>query len=336
MNVTPQVSVILPNYNYAHYLDLRIQSILNQTFTDLELIIVDDGSSDNSLEIISKYSADPRVRVIPEPVNSGSPYITWNKGVALARGEYVWIAEADDLSSPYFLSALLKVLEQDSSIVLAYCQSWIINENGQAVALNLARTSDLSSIRWLNDYIEDGCTEISNYFFIRNYISNASAVVFKRDAYLREGGADETMRLCADALQWVRIMQQGRIAYCALPLNYFRIANPDSVRGKSPWSGQVQEEYFRVYQYIKQRFSLSSAKHLQVLIEVSKEIVWRFMQEFPLVDIPGLAKVVTALIDYDWRVLILFPFLPLFFVKRSFARLWGGRLGKFAATDLKS
>src|SRR5690242_21921320 len=89
----PTVSVIIPNYNHARYLPRRIESVLRQSYQDFELILMDDASTDDSREVLSLYLSDPRVRVQFNEVNSGSPFKQWNKGVKLARGKYVWIAE---------------------------------------------------------------------------------------------------------------------------------------------------------------------------------------------------------------------------------------------------
>ena len=78
------------------FLRRRIESVLCQTYQDFELILLDDCSSDESRSLLSEYAGDPRVRIEFNEVNSGSPFKQWNKGVRLARGEYVWIAESDD------------------------------------------------------------------------------------------------------------------------------------------------------------------------------------------------------------------------------------------------
>ena len=92
----PKVSIVVPNYNHARFLPRRIDSILGQSFQDFELILLDDCSADDSRSILSKYADDPRVRIEFNEVNSGSSFKQWNKGVRLAHGEYVWIAESDD------------------------------------------------------------------------------------------------------------------------------------------------------------------------------------------------------------------------------------------------
>lgn len=105
----PLVSVVVPNYNYARYLDARLTSILNQTFQDFELILLDDASTDDSLEILDKYKNNPHVsHIVVNERNTGSPFKQWMKGILLAKGEWIWIAEADDLCESTFLETCLE------------------------------------------------------------------------------------------------------------------------------------------------------------------------------------------------------------------------------------
>ena len=93
----PLVSVIIPNYNYARFLTERIDSVLSQTFQNFELIILDDCSTDNSREVIERYRSNPKVsHIIYNQSNTGSPFAQWEKGLSVARGKYIWVAEADD------------------------------------------------------------------------------------------------------------------------------------------------------------------------------------------------------------------------------------------------
>lgn len=109
----PLVSVVVPNYNYARYLDARLSSILNQTFQDFELILLDDASTDNSLELLDRYKNDPHVsHFIVNEQNTGSPFKQWMKGILLAKGEWVWIAEADDLCEPTFLETCVEQVQK--------------------------------------------------------------------------------------------------------------------------------------------------------------------------------------------------------------------------------
>lgn len=125
-----KISVIVPNYNHASYLKQRIGSILNQTYQDFELIILDDCSTDNSKEIIEQYRDYPKVKqIVYNTENSGSTFKQWNKGIELSRGEFVWIAESDDFAEPNLLEKLMTGIESDNNIAIAYCQSNRVNTN---------------------------------------------------------------------------------------------------------------------------------------------------------------------------------------------------------------
>lgn len=109
----PKVSVIIPNFNHEKYLDERIQSVLNQTYTDFEVIILDDVSKDNSKEVIEKYRSNPHVsNIVYNTENSGSTFKQWAKGFNLAKGGLIWIAESDDSCSPKLLEKLVNEFEK--------------------------------------------------------------------------------------------------------------------------------------------------------------------------------------------------------------------------------
>ena len=125
----PRVSVVIPNYNHARFLRRRIETVLQQTFQDFELILLDDCSTDESRSIISSYANNPKIRVEFNLVNSGSTFKQWNKGVGLARGEYVWIAESDDYSDARFLEQLVGVLDPKPEVAFAFCRSWRVSND---------------------------------------------------------------------------------------------------------------------------------------------------------------------------------------------------------------
>jgi len=105
----PKVSVIIPNFNHAAYLKQRIDSVLNQTYQNFELIILDDCSTDNSKEIIEQYRNDTRVsNIVYNTENSGSTFKQWDKGINLSSGDYIWIAESDDWCELNFLQTIME------------------------------------------------------------------------------------------------------------------------------------------------------------------------------------------------------------------------------------
>ena len=94
----PRVSIIVPNFNHAAFLKRRLDSIFQQTMQDFELIFLDDASTDSSLAVFEDYAHDSRVTRHVNQDNSGNPFVQWNRGLEMAAGEYIWIAESDDFA----------------------------------------------------------------------------------------------------------------------------------------------------------------------------------------------------------------------------------------------
>src|SRR5712692_7414539 len=168
----PTVSVIIPSYNHARFLRQRIESVLRQTYQDFEVILLDDCSTDDSRSILSEYAGDPRVRMEFNEVNSGSTFKQWNKGVRLARGEYVWIAESDDYADERLVERLVRVLDADPEVTLAYCRSWNIGSNDQHLGPD-SYLNRLDANHWTSDFVVDGLEECRRVFIHENPVPNA-------------------------------------------------------------------------------------------------------------------------------------------------------------------
>lgn len=219
--MTPRVSIIIPNYNHSIYLEERLASVLGQTFQDFELIILDDCSSDNSVEVVKRYLGDYPHRLIVNQVNSGSTFAQWDRGIGLAKGELIWIAESDDVSAPDFLETLVERLE-DKQVAMAYCQSLGINENSVITAQLKGWTDHISNHLWTHDFSIDGTFFAINFMAIKNIIPNASAVVFRRQHYTSPYLLKPDYKLGGDLILWVSIMNERTLAYTAKPMNCYR------------------------------------------------------------------------------------------------------------------
>jgi GT2 family glycosyltransferase len=123
-----KISVIMPAYNRASFIGETIESILGQTYQDWELIIVDDGSTDNTQEVVSRYP-DPRIRCVRQ-ANAGETAAR-NAGLSLAKGEYIACIDSDDLMLPHNLEVLLKTLEADPEAGCAYGWFYFMDASGQ-------------------------------------------------------------------------------------------------------------------------------------------------------------------------------------------------------------
>ena len=200
-----------------------MESILGQKFADFEVIILDDASTDGSREVIASFCSDTRVRFLFNDVNSGSPFVQWNRGVELAKGEFVWIAESDDYADPILLSVLVDLLRGHPRVGIAYCQSLRIDADDKVYGTMEDDTTVFDAgARWQHEFVADGREECRLYLIWRNTIPNASAVVFRRDVFLKVGGAMSDLRLSGDWLMWVRMLLISDIVFTPEHLNYFR------------------------------------------------------------------------------------------------------------------
>ena len=258
----PVVSVIVPNYNHAEYLPQRLESIFHQVFQDFEVILLDDASSDNSLDVLKKYKNHGDVRILQNHQNSGSPFKQWIKGIDLARADIIWIAESDDSCEPDFLTTLLPAFK-DPEVKLAYANSHIMNENSEILGdyLNSEYLSSLSSIKWKTNYKVSAKQEINDGLGVKNTILNISAVLFRRFEFEEELRRTlEGMHIAGDWYFIAHALKNGHISYNAKKLNYHR-RHSKSVIGKTIQDKKIQDffkEFYMVQKYIFSNYDLDS------------------------------------------------------------------------------
>jgi glycosyltransferase involved in cell wall biosynthesis len=219
----PKISIIIPNYNHQLFLKERLLSVFNQSFQDFEVILLDDASSDNSVEILNDYKNHPKVvHFIVNKENSGSPFRQWKKGIELAKGEYIWIAESDDCCQSTFLEELLR--HETNEIGLLYAQSYDIDEMHAIIFDRLNYTAHFKPNIWESDFKLKGSSFIHEYFLDINVIPNASAVIFKK-ALVNQSTFSESllkMRMCGDWLFWIKLTSKTHVSFVNQHLNYFR------------------------------------------------------------------------------------------------------------------
>ena len=258
-----KVSVVVPNYNYARYIEKRLDSIVRQTYPIYELIVLDDCSSDNSMEVIERKLAkinkqypEIKTRIVKNEKNSGKAMRQWKKGFELATGDYVWIAEADDLSSRRFLEEVMKGFDEPD-VVISYTESMIINGIGLMLSPNFRWSRDKEKTgHYKKSYVKNGEDEIREIIAIRCTIPNVSSVVMRRDErYLKY--LDEALKYSqvGDWYFYTKILEGGKIAYNRKALNRFRV-HSESVTGKSKKGAKHFEEVEKMHDYFERRYRL--------------------------------------------------------------------------------
>jgi glycosyltransferase involved in cell wall biosynthesis len=209
----PRISVLIPTYNYARYLPEAIESVLEQDWRDLELLISDDGSTDGSAEVIAAYAAkDSRIRFQIHPTNLGMVR-NWNWCLSEARGEYIKFLFGDDkLASRQALGKLLELLESTPSATLAASARYVVGEKSEILEL------------W-DDFRKSGVHNGSEVIVrclneTGNLIGEPSAALFrKRDA---ARGFNLRYRQLVDLEFWFHLLEQGDFVYSPEPLCCFR------------------------------------------------------------------------------------------------------------------
>lgn len=246
MEKNPLVSVIIPNYNHARYLEQRLDSVFNQTYQNFEVIFLDDCSTDNSLELIEKYKNNPHLsQIVVNETNSGSPFKQWDKGIGLAKGELIWIAESDDYCELNLLEELVNAFVVRENVVIA-CSQYVFVSEDFSYKLKERKTQVYNG----KEYI---CKRLIRY----NEIRNASGVVFRKDAYPKISKNYLTFRNAGDLQFWVEILQFGDIVKVGKNLSYYR-QNCNSVTGTNTPKGIASKEDKRVYDYANMTFNLTS------------------------------------------------------------------------------
>ena len=276
-NEVKKVSVIVPNYNYARYFDRRIDSILRQTYPVYELIVLDDCSSDNSEIVIERKLKEVRekhpelkIQFIQSVGNSGKAMIQWKKGIGAATGEFIWIAEVDDLSRRKFLEEAMKGFE-NPEVVMSYTESMVINKLGLVIAPNFRWSRDKEKTgHYKKSYVKDGRREIEEIMAIRCTVPNVSAVVFKNDKRLIKY-LDEALKFTqvGDWHFYMRVLGDGKISYNRKSLNKFRV-HKGSVTSNARKARRHLREIKKMHEIFKRDYDLSEEMVRKMDAEVQR------------------------------------------------------------------
>lgn len=223
-----KVSVILPNYNYQDFVCERIDSILRQSYPIYELIILDDASPDNSVEVIKnkikevEKTTSTKIYFYPNEKNSGCVFEQWKKGFEYAKGDYIWIAEADDSCEPNFVEELIKAFD-DKDMILAYSESARIDENNMLIRMDSSDLYDMCRTgEWKGGFVHDGKDEIIQHLSVTNTILNASSVLWKKGDYSDIFEQAKEFKVAGDWWVYYKLLEKGKVTFIDKPLNYYR------------------------------------------------------------------------------------------------------------------
>jgi glycosyltransferase involved in cell wall biosynthesis len=222
--MTPAVTVLMPAYDAARFIGEAIESVLAQTFSHWELVVVDDGSTDGTREVVAAYD-DPRIRLLTTE-HSGLPAVARNRGLASSRSPHVAFLDADDLWRPHKLARQLAVLKSRPEVGLVYTN------------FEQLRAGALEPVVPL-----PGLTESGPQFerlAVGNYIANSS-VLLRRNLLARHGQFDEDpfLRGTEDFELWLRLAPHTTFAYVEEPLLIYRLHDRNLGQGEQMGLGYV-------------------------------------------------------------------------------------------------
>jgi glycosyltransferase involved in cell wall biosynthesis len=194
--MNPRVTVVMPVYNRERFVDEAIASVIAQDCADFELLIVDDGSTDRTPEILRAWAQrDPRIAVLTSPRNQGNAAAR-NLGLAQARAPYVAAFDSDDIMMPRRLAAQAAVLAGEPGVVLVSCPFEVVDVEGRYLGT------------WRADEPHEAIAFLLNFY---NAVSGGGQVMYRRSEVLAEGGYAAELVTGSDYHLWVRLLRRGRI-----------------------------------------------------------------------------------------------------------------------------
>lgn len=267
----PLVSVIVPNYNHAPFLVERLESIYNQTYKNIEVILLDDCSNDNSKDILNDYAKKYTEKTITlfNEKNGGRVFKQWNKGLNCAKGDLIWIAESDDYCELDFLEKMVELFCYDS-VMLAFSRS-VFMQNGERIWSTEEYLHDLQNLKWNKPFYMSANELVENGFAIHNIIPNVSSAVFRNTGSI----PDEVQNICGnmqlsgDWIFYLNMIKGSVVAYTNATTNYYRI-HPQSTSLKIQKTEDYYKEFEEVSCYIARNYKISE-ETFRIILENLKE-----------------------------------------------------------------
>jgi glycosyltransferase involved in cell wall biosynthesis len=217
VDTLPKVSVIIPLYNREKYIAETVQSVLSQTYPNIELIVVDDGSTDNSRQVLDQFGSQLILLEHTDRLNKGQS-ATINLGLLHAIGKYVAILDSDDLFAPEKIRTQVEYLENKNDIGLVYSNGYYIYENGR------------KPCRFYDQYHEENSNPAK--VLLNCYFALPTNALIRRAVFDKTGFFDENLRSGQDHDMAIRVAEVTKLAYIDKMLFFYR-RHTDSISVKS-------------------------------------------------------------------------------------------------------
>lgn len=236
------VSVVVASYNHAEFLDKRMESLINQTYQNIEILVIDDCSSDNSVGVLRKYESHPKVKLVIREKNGGWVTVS-NQGIEMSSGEFVIFANCDDDCEPHMIERLVGALKIYPAAGIAFCRSLLVNEEDQVIGNDFDNRERSFLCRCSTDTLLTR-TEMRRFLLHACVIPNLSAALFRRECFDTVGNFSSAYRACCDWDLFFKVVEYYDVAYISEPLNKFR-QHSNTIRSVMK-ERETKEEYIRL------------------------------------------------------------------------------------------
>lgn len=300
MNKKYSFSIIIPAYNASDYLAETLDSALNQTFSDFEILVIDDGSTDNTVEVVNRYQKlDPRVKLISQE-NQGVSQAR-NTGIQAARGQYLAFLDSDDIWFPDNLEFHLNHFQTDSKLGISFARVEFINPDGSP-------TGQSSSLRLKN---------ISPYhLYMENLLCTPSNSVIRKEVFVEIGGFNKALSGYADIELFLRVSHAG---WDVKGINQVLVGYRTSTGGMSAQLQKMEEEWYIFNEIVSQYApDLVSLHHSE-----AKAYLFRYLARRSLrLRLPPSVGIgfINRSLSSDWRIILKEPRRSLSTLLLAYAR----------------
>ncbi|MBA6414279.1 glycosyltransferase [Parahaliea sp. F7430] len=283
----PLISVIVPNYNHAEFLTLRLDSIYSQSYPNIEVILLDDASTDDSVSILEDYQRrySSNTRLICNEKNSGGVFHQWQRGLEAANSDIVWIAESDDWCSDNFLESLVPYFENEA-VQLAYARTVFMDGDGDEQIWSINEyLHDIDPERWNSEILTTGANIVREAFAQKNIIPNVSSAIFRnpRSLEIMHDPKWETMRICGDWVLYLHLLRGGMLAYSPVACNYYRIHGQNT-----SVSAYADDAFYREHELVAETLIKYFGLDKNALEQLRENLIIHWRQTRPNDPVEGL------------------------------------------------
>lgn len=313
LNELPLVSIIVASYNHSNYLRRRLDSLINQAYKSVEIIVIDDCSTENNRDILVEYMGISNVKILLNKKNEGWVKVS-NKGVSYASGDFVIWANCDDFCASNMVERLIFPMLHDPSIVACFCRSYLIDAEDIIIGDDYS-VRELAFKRICNNDVKINGDLMSTFLYHSCVMPNLSSVLFRKNVLLAVGLHDASYVANSDWDLFLKLARIGNFYYISEPLNYFR-QHINTIRNTTK-NLTTYKEYFHLL--------LSNLNHANFTNKFKIRVrVGSLLIRYLLIDTSGFIRNIKELYGYLYGLdKCVFPFIiisPFYEIYQRFRR----------------